>query len=123
MICAAPPEGFTLMPKVPEQVRPTGPPPPGADPADWHRWRQYVAVTTGCWIGCMSLSSTGYPLFYARPAPGLPAATVRATRWTHAAYTGRPVPDHLVVRHTCDLSVCLRPDHLLTGDTADNNHD
>ena len=71
----------------------------------------------------MALGGDGYPIFHARPAPGLPATTVRANRWTLAAYTGHAVPDHLVVRHTCDLSVCVRPDHLLTGEVIDNNHD
>lgn len=34
-----------------------------------------------------------------------------------------PIPDGAVVRHTCDTPLCVRPDHLLCGTTADNNAD
>lgn len=36
---------------------------------------------------------------------------------------GKPVPEGLVVRHTCDNPPCCRPDHLLVGTQRDNSRD
>jgi hypothetical protein len=45
--------------------------------------------------------------------------TVRANRYAYELVVG-PIPDGLVVRHTCDTPECVRPDHLLLGTHADN---
>lgn len=45
-----------------------------------------------------------------------------AHRFSYELHHG-PVPDGHVVRHTCDCSTCVRPDHLITGTTAENVHD
>lgn len=37
--------------------------------------------------------------------------------------TKGPIPDGLVVRHTCDRPACIEPRHLLIGTTLDNMRD
>lgn len=49
--------------------------------------------------------------------------------WTVSAHVASyelrfgPVPDGLVVRHTCDTPKCVRPEHLELGTNADNSRD
>lgn len=37
--------------------------------------------------------------------------------------TGQPVPEHLVVMHTCDTPRCVNPEHLRAGTQGDNVRD
>lgn len=45
---------------------------------------------------------------------------VRAHRIAWELANGRPVPDGLVVCHTCDNPPCANPDHLFVGTHAEN---
>ena len=36
---------------------------------------------------------------------------------------GRPFPKGLLICHTCNNSICVRPDHLYAGTYTDNNRD
>jgi hypothetical protein len=45
-----------------------------------------------------------------------------AHRASYLVYNG-PIPDGLVVRHSCDHIGCIEPAHLLVGTIADNNRD
>lgn len=49
----------------------------------------------------------------------------RATMAHRAAYEASkgPIPEGLIVRHTCDNPPCIKPDHLILGTVADNNRD
>lgn len=46
----------------------------------------------------------------------------RAHRLVYAIHFG-PIPDDLVVRHTCHNRACCNPNHLLLGTVGDNNRD
>lgn len=48
--------------------------------------------------------------------------TVSAHRYAYELANG-PIPDGMVVRHTCDTPRCVRPDHLTIGTHADNSRD
>ena len=39
------------------------------------------------------------------------------------ALTNGPIPDGLLIRHSCDNGLCVRPSHLLVGTQTDNMRD
>lgn len=48
---------------------------------------------------------------------------VLAHRWIYQETTGAKLLKGVVIRHTCDVSLCVNPDHLLSGTQADNIQD
>jgi len=62
-----------------------------------------------CWPWTGSIHRDGHGQY-----DGLPAH-----RMVYQALYG-PLPDDVVVRHTCDNSPCCNPAHLITGSHADN---
>ena len=50
---------------------------------------------------------------------GILSSGKRAHRLSYENAKG-PIPDGLLVRHTCDNSGCINPDHLILGTQADN---
>lgn len=57
---------------------------------------------------------------------GITWGTLRITPYVHRLvyelYNG-PVPHGLLVRHSCDNTLCVRPEHLIIGTDKDNTHD
>lgn len=72
-----------------------------------------VIDTNGCWIWQRSCSSAGYGQI-----------TINGKYWsTHRlAYvlTNGPIPDGLLIRHSCHVPACCNPSHLLAGKDVDN---
>ena len=82
--------------------------------------------TTGCWLwfrkqgGSTTGASYGIAWWPAPRTGSNKRSVVYAHRLSFFAATGTWPP---VVRHRCDQSYCVNPDHLLGGTVADNNAD
>jgi len=79
---------------------------------------QKVTKGEGCWIFHGNRNAGGHGrLMDAEGRIGY------AHRISWELTNGRPVPEGLHVRHTCDNPPCVRPDHLVVGTHADNMND
>lgn len=67
---------------------------------------------SGCWIWEGTIATSGYGWIYA----GRRLYTHRASYALHCG----PVPDGKVVRHRCDVPLCINPAHLILGTQAEN---
>lgn len=69
----------------------------------------------GCWIWTLT-SNLGYGvLYYCGRNHG-------AHRLSYSAFKG-PIEKGQVIRHVCDMKLCVNPDHLLIGSAKDNSID
>lgn len=72
----------------------------------------------GCWLFAGAKWSPGGHIYFARED----GTRVSAHRFSYELHHG-PVPDGMVVMHTCDVPRCVNPAHLLAGTQRDNVHD
>lgn len=70
----------------------------------------------GCWLWTAGRFKKGYGGFY------VDGQMVRAHRFAYEQFVG-PVPDGLMVLHTCDVYTCVRPTHLYAGTREQNTAD
>jgi HNH endonuclease len=86
-------------------------------PAEERFWRVTdKSSDDACWEYFGLQSTNGYGRFK------IGKKNIRAHRYSYELHKG-PIPDGLVVRHTCDNKLCVNPAHLLVGTQADNMQD
>lgn len=85
--------------------------------ADFLRWgiktSKRIKVVEGHWLWQGGTDPEGYGRI-AVPQPGGTYKTVRAHRWFYQFFTDTPIPDTVVVDHTCRIRLCVNPEHLQT---------
>lgn len=81
-------------------------------------WNNLVIVPydKGCWLWTAGKSS-GYGAI-----SRFPKSPIRTHVLSFMLHRG-PVPKGMQVCHTCDVKICVRPDHLWLGTMADNQAD
>jgi hypothetical protein len=80
------------------------------------RFWSYVDKSDGCWLW----TGTKQPNGYGRLCAG--GKKLLAHRLSYEINVG-PIPGGLLVLHTCDVKLCVRPDHLYAGTRSQNSHD
>ena len=82
-----------------------------------HRDKIAFAGPDQCWLWTASSRGKGYGQVKARKKTRYPH------REAYEAINGEGSADGLVVRHRCDVPLCVNPSHLELGTLADNNRD
>lgn len=88
-----------------------------ADSSDIVRFWQKVSVVGDCWIWTGSFTKGGRARF------SVNSFLVSASRFAYNTFVG-PIPEGLLVLHTCDNPACANfKDHLFLGTHSDNTKD
>ena len=68
---------------------------------------------SGCWNWFGATDTNGYGVITAHPT------VKRASRASYEHFKG-PIPEGMIIRHTCDNKKCINPEHLILGSKRDN---
>lgn len=79
------------------------------------RFWEKVSKGEDCWEWLSAFSSRGYGVFW----KGREERSVFAHRYSYELAKG-PIPEGMVIMHSCDNPRCVNPDHLSYGSIRDN---
>jgi len=88
--------------------------------ADARFWSKVVAQANGCWDWTGAMTSAGYGSFGAVTYPKV--RMISSHKWVWERSRG-PVPEGMVLMHSCDNRRCVNLAHLSLGTVSDNNRD
>lgn len=80
------------------------------------RFFSFVKKTKGCWNWIGDIGVGGYGRIWYN------GKTVKAHRLSYEKFIG-PIPEGILICHTCDNPKCVNPKHLFLGTHQDNNSD
>ncbi len=80
-----------------------------------------VVTPDGCWVWTSRKDREGYPIL--RYLVSGKSKDLSAHRWSLQQKLGRPIGYGLYALHTCDVRLCINPDHLYEGDHRQNMRD
>ena len=75
-----------------------------------------VQASEGCWLWSGAPDSGGYGRM------SIEGKQTRTHVLSYLLHNGE-IPEGMLVRHTCDVPLCVRPDHLILGTPKDNAQD
>jgi hypothetical protein len=88
--------------------------------AEIERFLKSFEKSESCWNWVKGMAKNGYGFFYMKREG---RKTFHAHRVSWEYHNNMPIPEGMLICHTCDNKKCVNPAHLYVGTSFDNNRD